>query len=289
MTALINQIQINGDTTTFLNYVNPISDGENLTDYKIYDQLFAAQFGPAPTLWKRHASYPTYSIRFPVPWETLSGDINDSHTTSRATVHFEYSQYNDYSALNSTTAASGMIKTDYGYNGFTGTYRYAVLNNYSFCFIQFSGLGRTSTLSGLYIGWPKDFQYTGTQFPRNLIVYRFTDAIQQNSFRRVELENQTTLRALIKQNPTLNCEGGEVGANSTDVIIRDSVYPYHYLGKLWNMLILPATAEFGKIYRNTGPDPDTGLIENDQKAFWMCVGSHGIDKIGMRVWTEDIE
>lgn len=296
MTNLINQISINGETTTFLNYVNPVVTGEDVVYFANksgLDQFFATQWGLDTTKWSSYdypANYPRHNIRFPVPFETLAGSIVNSGgttvvgTNARCLVTILDGACSFRSTNSSANGSTGAMTS---MNASCGSYIYAILNDYSLSVFGYRP-GKVSP-SFFSVGWLKDPQYSGAQFPRNFyrLGQRWSTPFTLYS-ERITQENLTSKTGMITQNPSLSCSVATPGADSTDVILQDSTTPNNYIGKLWNMMILPSTAVVGKIYKNTGIDPDTGQIETDQKAFWMCVGTWGTDKIGMRVWTENI-
>jgi hypothetical protein len=304
MTNLINQITINGETTTFLNYVNPVVNGESvsLSTVGALDGLFTSRFGVASTIWTRDSSSTIYNVKFPVTWETIGTGIvgniaavgaNFPNNSTRVVFNSNICTPNISPYNNIGAEPRGYLSLD-GVGTTNKDYCFAVLNRYSLAIAAFSNSTRSvSTIS--YMGWMKGSGsggiYTGTQYPRNFVVVAGdTNTNPWTSFNvaRVSVENTTTKQNLLRNNPTFSCSIATAGANSTDVIIRDSASPNNYIGKLWNMMVLPSTAVVGKIYKNTGIDPDTGAVETDQKAYWMCVGTWGTDKIGMRVWTEGI-
>jgi hypothetical protein len=298
MTNLINQISINGETTTFLNYIDPVVKGE-VPGRAGITQLLTAHFGDDRTKWTQDGGDYAWAIRWPVPWETKTGTIA---APSRAGFAGVDGVGNARSVLApyyvTTTARIGTgngINASYittstsswgNYANAPSSYQmiFGVVNNYSICIKAFANnqVDTSEPYTMGYQGWLKEGVYSGLQYPRNYVFWDLTAS------QRVAQENLTTATNVSRQNPTLSCSVATPSANSTDVIIRDSTAPNNYIGKLWNMMILPSTAVVGKIYRNTGIDPDTGQVETDQKAYWMCVGTWGTDKIGMRVWTDNL-
>jgi len=292
MTDLINQITINGETTTFLNYVNPVVPVVNCGVPGV-DTLLETHLGPKGPLWNSQTIVSTQYrfIKFPVPWETITGDVGASmlssgsrlSTNTRCTITYTSVANGGLNSTSTTNATSIEVKNNLmAYDRVFG-----VINNHCLVLARTSSDTRANITDFIYVGWAKEGQYTGTQFPRNLIG-TVTSTSTGPVLARVLQENLTTTQGLLSSNPTLSCLIPTASADSSDVIIRDSTAPNNYIGKLWNMMILPSTAVVGKIYKNTGIDPDTGVVETDQKAFWMCVGSWGTDNIGMRVWTENI-
>ena len=297
MTNLINQITINGELTTFLNYVNPVTKGVFNNGLSSITSLLLTHFGDNRNIWTNGSQY-AWAVRFPVAWETKTGTIAvpsypnfagvDGAGNSRITFCPFYSTaILRANSTNANTTTTVDLRARWGnYLNAPSSHQmiFAVVNNYSIAIKSFPSntMSDTSTSSWVVYGWAKQGVYTGLQYPRNLV------ALSDSDRQRVTQEELTTATSLLDGNPTLSCAVSTPGANSTDVIIRDSTAPNNYIGKLWNMMVLPSSAVVGRIYKNTGIDPDTGVVETDQKAFWVCVGSFGTNKIGMRVWTENI-
>lgn len=300
MTNLVNQITINGETTTFLNYINPVVAGESPGLAGI-TQLLTAHFGNDRTKWTQDGSNLAWAIRWPVSWETKIGTIaaptragfvgENGVGNARGVILAAYSTGLGRAGTSNTTGTEFI--SDFpgrwgNYSNSPASYQmiFAVVNNYGIALracVNNTLTGLTHDTSGfMYQGWLKDGVYAGSQYPRNYVGYGVA------TFARVTQELLTTKTNLMVQNPALSCSIATPGANSTDIIVRDSTAPNNYIGKLWNMMVLPSTAVVGKIYKNTGIDPDTGVVETDQKAFWLCIGTWGTDKIGMRVWTDNI-
>ena len=285
MTNLINQISINGETTTFLNYVNPVVGGESIVqDATAWVTFFQQQL---TSLRFVRSTNNYYNLRFNTSFETLTGQVasfNGLATNARYCFRLG-------GDIRRADATNGTVQSEVPIGGYATwyyrDYAFAVINNNSLTMAFFGDSGRSTSVNWMSAGWLKDGQYSGLNYPRNFYNIGDREDADLTAF-RITRENLATLTSVSTQNPTLSCSVATPGANSTDVIIRDSSAPNNYIGKLWNMMVLPSTAVVGKIYRNTGIDPDTGQVETDQKAYWMCVGSWGTDKIGMRVWTENL-
>ena len=288
MTDLINQITINGQTTTYLGYRNPVENSVLYDFRQGLINIFTQQFGNTNT---RFLSHDKFYFKFPSSFETMPSVAMATNGTSAATgwrfaigtgggnISF-YANSNNGNGITSVQLA-----------GFTGNwnnqpgtrYMFAVVNNQSVVYAHFGDINNTSLFWWGYLGWARNGQYLAANTPRNCV-----QAANGPSFSRVLTENLTTSTNLTVQGPAISCSVATTGANSTEVIIRDSTSPNNYIGQLWNMIRLPSSCVLGKIYKNTGVDPDTDVVETDQKAFWLCVGDWGTDKIGMRVWTEDL-
>lgn len=298
MTNLINQIFINGEKTTYLNYATPLISIVNCGRSPLYD-LFETQLGHKGGMWNDNnsGSYPhVFKFRFPVPWETLTADIpyvNEVAAGFRASISFY--QYANNIGINTTNSTSTNTRINnmppYMSSSVWNTRIIGVINNYCLILACTSSDSRSSISSWIYTGWAKDGQFVGPAYPRNYLCRSnggTSGFDSEPAMIRVNQENTTATRNLLIQNPSPNYVNPLPNADSTDVIIRDAAAPNNYVGKLWNMMILPNETIPGRIYRNEGPDPDTGQIETDQKAFWLCLGNWGTNKIGMRFWTEGI-
>jgi hypothetical protein len=301
MTNLINQISINGTTNTFYGYVNPINDHGLVNWYSpttnILSTFLDTAIGSEGTNWRFRTDsvtdYLFYAFRFPVPWETLSGTMGTTWypSNSRCMISLTGPSY----ALNSTTTTGSLWNqngTTAGNNrtAWNGIQVFAVANMYSFCVAAFSDLARTSLVGFSYVGWAKNSPFLGGgSFPSALIhLKQFGDSQVRYFASNVNQSVTISTSNIVDGSPTLSCQTPTAGADSSQLVIQRTTSPQWYLGEPYNILRLPSTAVVGKIYKNTGIDPDTGQVETDQKAYWMCVGTWGTDKIGMRVWTENI-
>lgn len=296
MPNLINQDNIGN---TYLNYVSNTINSEvvDIDNYN-FTSFFTTAFGDnrerftVGSVGTLHA----IAIRFPVAWETKTGAIS-SFTTAAVPSNARCMWIPDRADIylchsNSSTTLSVTYGTAVGLSN--NTYTFAVLNNSSLTVASFSNVGRAVCSWFVHIGWPKSMVYTGSQYIRNFIVIRqsqFQNGLTSSSstyMQRPTTENLTTKTDLYTAsdttlNPTISCEVATPDANGTDIIVRDATSPFNYNGKLWNVIRLPSTAVVGKIYKNTGIDPD-----GSNNSMWLCCGAWGSDKIGMRVWTEGI-
>lgn len=293
MTNPINQISINGETTTFLNFANTVLmagdyDRDNFSD------LLTSHLGVQGILWNNSTGQlgdTAFRLRFPTPWETLTGDVSQATTNNIGNARIGFNLFNVagfYSPGINTTNGTGSNRIQF--DGLNSPNRlFAVINNYSVVGVFSTPTRELSNF--FYAGWLKDGQFVGSQFPRNCIWYSNVSlgggTTNSRKMRPLE-ENLTTFRVLLEENPTLDCQSFTADADSTDVIVRDSVYPNLYVGKMWNVMVLPGSAVTGNIYKNLGVDPDTGIVETDQKAYWLCCGVWGSGKLGMRVWTDGV-
>lgn len=133
----------------------------------------------------------------------------------------------------------------------------------------------------LYAGWLADSSLSSDN--------KLLQCTILTSGEKGRLQNKNVAGRVLYKTPdyTIDCVLSTSGADSTDVLCQD-VSTGYFLGRLVNCIRLPSSALVGKVYKNTGVDPDTGQIETDKRAFWICAGSWGTEKIGMRVWTQNI-
>lgn len=295
MTNFINQLTINGEVNTFFNYVNPVDQsGEPRTfgGAGWLDDVLTAAYGNTRSVWTpTFNTQGAYNIRFPVPWETLTGDVSSSASIGSG-MRGRISNRRDFPYTNTTNADNTSTFVFLGTDGNTDTapYTFGVLNKYSFSCVAFTGANRSGNFFFKHFGWAKDRQYTGGVYPRSLIGISSCSNIGYFSAGRVSTENGNTATYFLTTQPAISCLISTPGANSNDIILQDNISPNNYIGKAWNLIRLPSSAVVGKIYKNTGADPDTGNVETDQKRFYMCVGTWGVggEKFGMRLWTENI-
>ena len=162
---------------------------------------------------------------------------------------------------------------------------YCVLNNFSLNIFssQFSGNSLSGASDFRSSGFLKNPLYLGNAFPRNAYCY----GLQQGG-RRTDLENSNTLKALSLSSSIVNypvsCQVATPGANATEFYLRDSDPPNKAIGYMSNILKTSLDIQVGRIYRNTGIDPD-----GSNNPHWICVGKIGTDSILMRVWASGLD
>jgi hypothetical protein len=292
MTDLISTIFINGEKTTFLNYISPLIGGEPWASGSAtwLDSMLTAQFGDTRNIWTKSTTSGVYNIRFPASFETRTGnvaDVNLGNIGAGMRAQISVAQLINCISANSN-GSNDRCQIGSSFGGFGGNqYTFAVINNYAFAYVSFNASDRSGDRAFKYTGWAKSGQYPSFLYPRNFTGVARSDSVFIAG--RIGTENSFDNPAYFMQTqPVISCQIPTTGANASDIILQDGNSPNYYIGKLWHCIRLPSSCVNGKIYKNTGVDPDTGIIETDQKAFWMCVGSWGTDKIGMRVWTDNI-
>lgn len=289
MATLINQDNVGN---TYLNYINPaFTGGEPITAYSAnwLTSFLTTAYGNDRNRWTASTTTGVYNMRFPVAWETITGAIATTAAGSLTVgTRFQLSNRQDGYLINSTNANTAVLATGFNVSGTaaaSNSYSFAVCNNNSIAIATFSGYNRDGVVGFKYYGWLKNGSYTGSNYPRNFISMARQDGAMSNLLvaKRVATENAITAADLLQANPTLNCSISTPGANATDVIIRDNASPNNFIGIAWNLMMLPATAVIGGVYKNTGVDPD-----GSNQSFWLCVANWGSNKLGMRVWTENV-
>lgn len=284
MTNLINTITINGQSTTFLNYVNPVVSAESyaMTDANCRSVLTTA-WGASKVV-----VYSSFLTALLPPGDLLFTGTAGVHNNRFDMYSFGTIRFENYINSSTNSASRSYVQAlDPQFSLSASTHTFGVINPFGFIFASFTSDTRATLNSLILRSWLKNGIFTGNQRTRNVVGLDFVNTGVRTFF-RPSVENTTTRLELLTQNPSLLCAIATPGANASEIIVRDSVSPNNYIGQLWNMIMMPSSCVVGKIYKNTGIDPDTGQIETDQKAFWMCLGSWGANKIGMRVWTEDI-
>lgn len=260
-------------------------------------ELLTEKFGDLRTRWTTDAGIVAIGIRFPVAWETLTGNIavpsaNSTTIPTGARVKFQLVT-SQSSVLNSTNSTgTNVVAAQASMTGAQTAYSFAVINDYALAWCTFSSTARTTSSFG-YLGWLRadnggsGGRYTGLQFPRNLCHIYISNgsaawtAGTSNILRRVTTENLTAATNLYSTddttwNPTINCTG-----DSTPLILRDSASPFPRVGMTYHLFRIPSSCVIGSVYK-LGTDPD-----NSNKPYVICCGTWGSSfKVGMRVWAD---
>lgn len=277
MTSLINQATIGGKLHTFVGYVNQFEMGTfNIDDTwgTTIRDAWIAQFGNA-NKYNNPDSFSAYVI-FPTAFETLTGNASASKYRARIL---------SFQGVNQVNSSNGDSQITFFVNktGGNGSYPFMLINDFSMSWAGFANSARTGAVNFASAGWLDNAQYTGAQFPRNF--YWVTNG----GSGRVQQENLKTERTFTTGSPALSCSIATPGANSSKVVLTDSVSPFNYIGNAHGLIRMPSSCVIGKIYKNTGIDPVSGVSEaGTNYNNWVCVGTWGTDKIGLRIWTENI-
>lgn len=233
----------------------------------------------------------SFRLILPAPFETLSlpvasnrwrfsnGQINTTNTTGTF-------------GISTTVSGGGQTLTNSNAIGSTTRVHYGVLNNLSFSIFSISPNGANidnTQCSFASIGWLINPLYSGSAFPRNAY-YLFSLGFDSGSGSgRPSAENTTVLQRLQYPNLnianpianySINCETATLGANTTELYLRDNVAPNKAIGYVPNLLKTSLQIPVGQVYRNTGIDPNGSNMNT-----WICVGIYGSERLLMRVWT----
>lgn len=271
----------------YLGYIDPyklstISD----TSIANINTLLNSTYGTIGGVWNYDVGG-FYGLRFPVAFETITGSVGTGFNPGSGTssVRFCYSPYGTGFGFNTTNATSNLWHSVLSNIARTYTDRaWFVANQRSFCFASFD-INRTVLNRFCWAGWLTDTNYTGTAFPRSFaVIWMALGTYPTLSAYRVSIENASNNTTLLTSNPaSIVCQISTPGADATDIILRDSASPNTFAGVADNLIMLPSSVAVGKIYKNNGVDPS-----GSDNGKWMCVGDWGSNKLGMRVWTENI-
>lgn len=276
------------EDNTFYNYRTPLIDGENVSvvEDTYLNGLFSASSGLE---WYQNGD--VRYLRFLAPeLESASGTIASTSDVDqrvsfsiqepRATLNARGSVNALYAVGNTLTSTIAGVSTT--------NVTFAVVNHYCFCAAVFSNDSLTDLIRFLYMGWLREPIYTGgaDTVIRGLCAISFYNSTLE-AF-RVDTPNVADLSVPLSTaddvitNPPITC-----GGDASDIILRDSAAPNYAVGKLYNCVSLPATAQIGQLWKNTGPDPDTGLAHTSNNTDkYLVVMPWGGRKLGMRIWTE---
>lgn len=286
-----NLINTDSAGNVFYNYITPVIKGEAGSDYNANVlTYYQTALGSSNVFF----SFPFLYVRFPAPGiENKTGTLSGSNfrvrfyaSTSNAMGNFIQVDTGNANGLGSKV---GVDSGGSGISSSTSDLSFKVTNQYATCHALFSS--NMTFKSFCYAGWLREPVYSGATYPRGLVVYQTFSSV----LKRVEQENQSTLINLSQSadsitSPPIVCtagtDPGDGSAIATDIVIRDAASPNHPVGKLWNCIDLPADCVVGSIYRNAGNyDADASTSEKD---FYLCVMPWGTRKLGMRIWTENV-
>lgn len=268
-------------------------------------EFFTVKFGDNRTIWTPSAtsgSLANVGIRFPVTWESLTGNIQTPANTSvvgvgavNARVNFTLGRTgHTVNTSNSTTPIASAINPP-GAAASNSSVCFAVINDYALAWCSFSSTARTASSFG-YLGWLRNDsggsggRYTGLQFPRNLSMIGVSGSHlswvlnSTNIMQRVTIENSAGGTNLYSTNdttlnPAINCIG-----DSTPLILRDAASPFSRVGMPYHLFRIPSGCVIGQIYKMQ-TDPD-----GSNKPYVICCGQWPSTasnfKVGMRIWAD---
>lgn len=173
---------------------------------------------------------------------------------------------------------------------------YFVVNSTSVSMFRSDTSGNTLNPSNGYsfrqVGWIKNPLYDGVNYPLNAYYLFLNNSGSARGGGRPQLPNDTSRTNLrvptslafdSVANYSITCQTATPNANTTDLVIFDSLAPNRAIGVASNLLKTSLPIPVGQIYRNTGVDPD-----GSNNPFWLCVGEYGSERILMRVWTVNL-
>jgi hypothetical protein len=168
--------------------------------------------------------------------------------------------------------------------GLSSSYYWAVLNSHSLSILLSNGIFFSC-------GWLKNPLFPQSAFVQNAY-FLWTAGPNLNSraagrpslafgvsARQNFVIPEATTPDTIANYP-VSCQTATPGANTTEFYLRDNVAPNKAVGYVPNLLKCSLDIPVGKIYRNTGIDPDGSNIDT-----WKCVAKIGNESILMRVWA----
>ncbi|MFM1842168.1 MAG: hypothetical protein RLZZ490_904 [Cyanobacteriota bacterium] len=284
---------INQDSAgnTYYGYIDSVAGNQfasvGLTEL---NDFFTTAYGSPGTIWAgsgdNGASKLAYGFRFNHPDETKTGTIsgnfdwNTGLNTIRCALNFWSGGYGFCS--NNSTGINWNALGSFSYaSAPSPRFPYLIAGQNSLIFVNIGPETRSTLGFILYLGWLKEGAYTGNQYSRNFS-YMISPTVAQHpsAVNTTSRYSYNTANDSIT-NPSIVCEVGTPGADTTDVIFRDNFSPYNAIGKPYNLLSLPSSCVAGKLYKNNGVDPDGS--DNNK---WLCVGNWGGRKLGVRVWLE---
>ena len=177
----------------------------------------------------------------------------------------------------------------------SSSYYWAVLNSHSLNLFRYNTLlDPTNSYFFFSCGWLKNPLYFGSAFVRSAY-YLFMENSPNNQvfrgagrpFDEFGSRQQFAFATTTTPNPIVNypvsCQIATPDANTTQFYLRDNVDPNKAVGYVPNLLKSSLNIPVGKIYRNTGIDPDGSNMNT-----WICVGNIGGESLLMRVWTQGL-
>jgi hypothetical protein len=166
------------------------------------------------------------------------------------------------------------------------SYYWAVLNSHSLS-IAVSTLDPSNPVFFFSCGWLKNPLFPASVFVQNayflwtfsgLAAGRPSLAFGANNRQNFVFPGASTPNPIA--NYPVSCQSATPGANLTEFYLRDNVAPNKAVGYVPNVLKCSLPLSVGRIYRNTGIDPD-----GSDNPYWMCVAEIGNERLLMRAWA----
>jgi hypothetical protein len=178
--------------------------------------------------------------------------------------------------------------------GRSSSYYWAVLNSHSLSIFVDNYTNSNQRYNFFSCGWLKDPLFTASVFVQNAYFLwtlgpsldvraagRPSLAFAVNNRQNFVLPTATTPDPIA--NYPVSCQTATPGANTTEFYLRDNVAPNKAVGYIPNVLKCSLNLSVGRIYRNTGVDPD-----GSNNPYWKCVAKMGNESILMRGWATGI-
>ena len=236
------------------------------------------------------ANSTTFNLILPVSFESLSlpataskfrfnrlGISKDMGNPSTTTMDSQYCGINCLDLLDNIFGRSS-------------SYYWAVLNSHSLSIFVDNDFS-TQRYTFFSCGWLKDPLFTTSVFVQNayflwtflpgLAAGRPSLAFGANNRQNFVFPGAATPNPIA--NYPVSCQSATPGANLTEFYLRDNVAPNKAVGYVPNVLKCSLPLSVGRIYRNTGIDPD-----GSDNPYWMCVAEIGNERLLMRAWAEGL-
>jgi hypothetical protein len=236
------------------------------------------------------ANSTTFNLILPVSFESLSlpataskfrfDRLGISRTIGNPSTTTMESQYCNSNCLD-------LLSNIFGHSS---SYYWAVLNSHSLS-IAASTTIPSDPVVFFSCGWLKNPLFPQSAFVQNAYFLwtvgldsgsraagRPSLAFGGNARQNFVIPEATTPNPLA--NYPVSCQTATPGANTTEFYLRDNVAPNKAVGYAPNLLKSSLNIPAGRIYRNTGIDPD-----GSNNPYWKCVAKIGSESLLMRVWA----
>jgi hypothetical protein len=171
------------------------------------------------------------------------------------------------------------------------SYYWAVLNSHSLSIFVDNYVNNQQRHTFFSCGWLKNPLFPASVFVQNayflwtflpgLAAGRPSLAFGANNRQNFVFPGAATPNPIA--NYPVSCQSATPGANLTEFYLRDNVAPNKAVGYVPNVLKCSLPLSVGRIYRNTGIDPD-----GSDNPYWMCVAEIGNERLLMRAWAEGL-
>lgn len=296
----MTEINIEEKTSTYYyNKITPIIKGLNINaqaDSTFLNPLLTSKFGPIGTYWRTSG----HTAAFNLPAGGLEllppniSSLNDSSSVIEAGMRVKMSVGFRWISINSSLSGTTTVNasSSSGSSSISSTdIAFCSVNDYCFIYAVFSDSNLTTLKRFTYVGSLREPAANFPEvYPLGFCSIDFNSGgLFSNRPLSIGLSTASSISNAANEitNPPIFCTEPTEGADVTDIIIRVASSPNLALGKLYNCISLPAEAEVGQIWKNTGVDPETNqphASSNTNK--YLVIMPWGSRKLGMRVWTE---